>query len=305
MKDKELFSIADKLIHPDGSQISCFPIFNRFNDLEFLTNNIEKSVGIGRYYGIRTLNEEGKYIPVGNWYYYHSTTQTQPPTRVFSFDEKGLKDGLQVQRQSISLYQIDVYKKGERVRTCVISSRVYKDINYRNGLRHGTYYSRGLVSGQYVNGKREGRWEFLYSGGGALAEVANYKNGKLSGLVTYYYNDWNESDNYVNSPAVRMTFKNNSPHGWAYYWSMGGKLLRKRFYINGILYRNIKLADPSDADSPYYCQSMRIKSELAEGIGDNFDTVNMFEIENNGLDELYDNLLKKEANYVILPTSNS
>lgn len=111
--------------------------------------------------------------------------------------------------------------------------------SFKNGELHGRYvaYRPGglkgekFIEGNYVDGKLEGE-SLRYSvlDGSLVVEASNYKDGKLNGLVTYYYDKNSSAPGKIERTE---TYKDGLLEGPTTYYDEKGKKILVEYYQNG------------------------------------------------------------------------
>ena len=109
------------------------------------------------------------------------------------------------------------------------SKKVYKTIDFKDGLIHGTritYYKNGNVEmfTEYKDGKNHGL-HTSYDESGNMTWKSYWKNGFNDGESTSFYQNGKIQET--------MNYKNGFRHGVKTYYDHNGKLLRKEIYKNG------------------------------------------------------------------------
>ncbi len=130
------------------------------------------------------------------------------------------------------------------------SGRVLKRMAYVANKLHGKFeifsdrrINSRLLTGQYHNNFRTGKWLYWYPDGKTANKIVFYKKGAINGLSTRYYpsgRQWVKSqykknelngfyieyyDNPRNSKKLRGAHKNNIPNGKWTYWNSQGKVV--------------------------------------------------------------------------------
>ncbi|VAW71701.1 hypothetical protein MNBD_GAMMA12-25 [hydrothermal vent metagenome] len=130
------------------------------------------------------------------------------------------------------------------------SGRVLKTMTYLANKLHGKFeifsdrkHKSKLLTGQYRNNFRTGKWLYWYPDGKTANKIVYYKKGSINGVSTRYYpsgRQWVKSqykknelngvyieyyDNARNSKKLRGAHKNNIPNGKWTYWNSQGKVV--------------------------------------------------------------------------------
>jgi antitoxin component YwqK of YwqJK toxin-antitoxin module len=156
------------------------------------------------------------------------------------------------------------------IQTFYINGSPKEYYTFKNGLKTGPFseYTAGRmlsVSGEFLEGKKQGKWEF-FTIDGILVKRAHYSNDSLNGPYEVYFengdtlssgtysNGWKTGKwiwkNTEGKLEMEGTFENNLQHGpWNYYFSSGELSYKANFqngkkhgewhyfYKNGIDYR--------------------------------------------------------------------
>jgi len=158
--------------------------------------------------------------------------------------------------RSSKIWKRSPYKKGQLHGSYVQyyrNGRVWKTLTYSTSKLQGKYtlYSdrsidAQLLSGQYHNNFRTGKWRYWYPDGKTVNKIVFYKKGAINGVTTRFYpsgRQWVKSqykqneldgfhieyyDNERNSKKLRGAHKNNIPDGKWTYWNTQGKVVIRR-----------------------------------------------------------------------------
>ncbi len=162
--------------------------------------------------------------------------------------------------KSSKVWKRGPYKNGElhgNYNQYYKSGRLWKTTNYSANKLQGSYTlfsdrnpSVKLLSGQYQNNFRTGKWIYWYPDGKTINKAIYYKKGALNGTTTRYYpsgRKWVKSqykqnelngiyieyyDNMRNSKKLRGLHKNNIPTGKWTYWNSLGKVIKPHKHAN-------------------------------------------------------------------------
>ena len=88
-----------------------------------------------------------------------------------------------------------------------------------------------VYMGNLLNGKKEGRWKSYYHSTGKKSYEENFKDGKLDGL----YTDWYENG----QKSSEKTYKNGKRDGVYTFWYENGQKNYEGTYKDGILVKVI------------------------------------------------------------------
>jgi len=93
-----------------------------------------------------------------------------------------------------------------------------------------------LTEGQFVDKKREGEWIYYHKGKNVVMMKENYKNNKLNGLKSIYYENGElaETQEYINGIM----------HGENFVYGANGNLLQYYNYKEGTLHGLTKIYNP-------------------------------------------------------------
>ena len=181
--------------------------------------------------------------------------------KINQFDEKGLRHGVWKGYHDESKRpryegtfehgkEKGVFKYFDDTKAQTIIAK--REFSEKGTVAKTTFFDQkgNIVSeGVTVNKLKEGVWNYYHKGSKQLMNVENYKNGKLEGLRTVYFNSGNiaEEAHYVNGKregvykvyyengvvAEEATFKNGLYDGVAIFRDIKGNIVSKGPFVNG------------------------------------------------------------------------
>jgi antitoxin component YwqK of YwqJK toxin-antitoxin module len=172
-----------------------------------LYNKEKKLISAGRY--------KGK-LKDGEWKYYsgnqlssieiYKDGKREGITKIYS------KNGNLLEEIPYKNDKIDGIKKN-----FLENGKLYSEISYKDGVQHGSYFfyegnPDPVISGNYVNGKKEGDWQ-IKDERGKLLQTLKYENGVLtnvSELTKAYDNALDEHENNKGRFQEPDAFQNDS-----------------------------------------------------------------------------------------------
>lgn len=111
-----------------------------------------------------------------------------------------------------------------------------------------------LTQGQFVDKKREGEWIYYHKGKDVIMMKENYKNNKLNGLKSIYYEN--------GKLAETQEYANGVMHGENLIYGANGNLLQYYNYNKGTLHGLTKIYNPKGVIT----QEGNYKDGLKDGI---------------------------------------
>lgn len=143
------------------------------------------------------------------------------------------------------------------------TSRLIEIRHYKFGRQHGEYrrYMLGAAGdyeyGNYVDGKKHGKFCTLSNYSHCMKTIEHYKHGVLHGeeIITGYYNQYYRRRNYVDGelhgeciewekkhgPLIVMNYKHGALHGEWSSWTKKGVPIRIREFKDGQSYGEDKI----------------------------------------------------------------
>ena len=148
-------------------------------------------------------------------------------------------------------YEVGVFNYFDDTKAQTVIAK--REFSEKGTVAKTTFFDQkgNIVSeGVTVNKLKEGVWNYYHKGSKQLMNVENYKNGKLEGLRTVYFNSGNiaEEANYVDGKregvykvylengivVEEATFKNGLYDGVAIFRDIKGNIVSKGPFVKGL-----------------------------------------------------------------------